>query len=280
MAFSQQLRICRCIVVACILSAGFRTTVASETFDLNSDKARLEINDIENTLDAMEERQRRWFVLAGIVNVYPRLERERLIRNVLDPAIRTLAPGYRGTRTVSDMRDEHLLWPPQIAVGRVLSDRFALSMHVGYGAGTVRTRKRNPSILLGIPLHSDVRIYRYAVYVGLDLDYYPWGMVEFKKYPNWGARLQAAKPTLGVRHTWTWAGFTTRIRLGLGPFKSPVRITITDSWALPNITFVAGVDIPINRRSALIVNAGYSFFRRERQDFEGAAFTLGWRYMF
>lgn len=224
--------------------------------------------------------ERRWFVLVGLVNVYPRLEREQLIKELLDPALQTLAPGYRGTKTFTDMRDDHLLWPPQIAVGRILSRHFALSIHGGYSAGTVHTDKRNPSVLLGVPLYSDVKIRRYATYLGLDLDYYPWGMVEQKPYANWGERLRGMRPTLGARHTWTWAGFDADIRLGLWPFEEAVKVKLNDSWALPNITLVAGLDIPLNQRSAIILNAGYSFFWQEKQDFAGSAFTLGWRYVF
>ncbi len=242
--------------------------------------AALQLRGTEALLEAQDDAPRRWFVLVGMVNVYPRLRREQLINDVLDPAIRTLAPGYRGTRTFSDMRDEGLLWPPQIAVGRVLSDRFALSVHLGYSEGAVRTDKRNPSILFGIPLHSHVRVRRYAAYVGLDLDYYPWGMAELKEYPNWGARLRAARPTLGARYTWTRAGFDARVRLGLGPFRELLKVKLNDDWTLPNITVVAGVDVPVNARNALIFNAGYNFFWKEKQDFAGTAFTIGWRYMF
>ncbi len=246
----------------------------------DADNALLEVCGAEALLEKQEEQDRRWFVLVGLVNVYPRLEREQLIKDLLDPAIRPLAPGYRGSRTFTDMRDDHLLWPPQIAVGRILSDHFALSIHGGYSAGTVRTKKDNPSILLGIPLYSDVSIRRYATYVGIDLDYYPWGMVAQKDYANWGERLRGIRPTLGARHTWTWAGFDADIRLGLWPFKEAVKVKLNDKWALPNITLVAGLDVPLNKRSAIILNAGYSFFWKEKQDFAGPAFTLGWRYMF
>jgi hypothetical protein len=253
---------------------------AAEEVLAQKDDAPLCLNGCDAVLDSQEEAPRRWFVLVGLVNVYPRLEREQLIEDLLDPAIRTLAPGYRGSKTFTDMRDDHLLWPPQIAVGRILSDHFALSIHGGYSAGAVRTKKDNPSILLGVPLYSNVSIRRYATYVGIDLDYYPWGMVATKDYANWGERLRGIRPTLGARHTWTWAGFDADIRLGLWPFKEAVKVKLSDKWALPNITLVAGLDVPLNKRSTIILNAGYSFFWKEKQDFAGPAFTLGWRYMF
>ena len=74
----------------------------------------LKVQGVEALLDKQEEAPRRWFVLVGLVNVYPRLEREQLIKDILDPVIGTMAPGYRGTKTFTDMRDDHLMWPPQI----------------------------------------------------------------------------------------------------------------------------------------------------------------------
>lgn len=240
----------------------------------------LKVQGVEALLDKQEEAPRRWFVLVGLVNVYPRLEREQLIKDILDPVIQTMAPGYRGTKTFTDMRDDHLLWPPQISIGRILSKRFALSIHGGYSAGTVHTDKRNPSILFGLPLYTDVKIRRYATYIGLDLDYYPWGMVKQRDYANWQDRLRGTRPTLGIRHTWTWAGFDADVRLGLWPVKEALKVKLRDSWTLPNITLVGGIDIPLNKRSVLILNAGYSFFWKEKRDFAGPAVTIGWRYMF
>jgi len=265
-------------ILFCILGISFWGVAEEAPPDV--DKALLEVHGIEAQIEKQEEKDRRWFVLVGLINVYPRLEREQLIKELLDPVIGALAPGYSGSTTFTDMRDDGLMWPPQIAVGRVLSKHFALSIHGGYSAGTVRTKKDNPSILLGIPLYSDVKIRRYATYIGLDLDYYPWGMAELKDYPNWGARLRAARPTLGARNTWTWAGFDADIRLGLWPFKEALKVKLSDKWVLPNITLVVGVDVPLNKRSALIFNAGYSFFWQEKEDFAGPAFTIGWRYMF
>ncbi len=226
------------------------------------------------------EPPRRWFILPGLVNVYPKLERERLIKELFDPLVGFMAPGYSGSKTFTDMRDDGLLWPPQLAVGRVLSDKFALSIHGGYSAGTVRTRKSNPSLLLGVPLHTRVKIRRYAAFVGLDLDYYPLGMVEMKRYESWGSRLGAAKPTLGARITWTWAGYDAQIGLGLGLARRVFNLHLHEDWALPSLTLVAGLDIPLNRRSVLILNGGYTFFKDQRQDFNGPAFTIGWRFMF
>lgn len=269
----------RRFLALCVIALFFWQTAGAADLDLDIADDRLELRGIDCLQRDDATRERRWFVLVGIVNVYPGLKREELITDVLDPVIRVAAPTYRGTRTFSDMRDEGLLWTPQIAVGRVLSRHFALSVHAGYSAGPTRTKKKNPSLLLGLPFYSDVRIKRYAAYVGLDLDYYPWGMVEQKLYETWKERLRGARPTLGARYTWTRAGFDARVRLGPWPVKQLLNIHINDDWTLPNITLVAGVDIPISQRNTFIMNGGYSFFWKERRDFAGPAFTVGWRYM-
>lgn len=242
--------------------------------------------DLVNPEEGMEEdsahfpKKRNWFVLFGAVNVYPKLEREKLIKKILDPVVDALAPGYAGTHTFTDMRDDGLMWPPQLSVGRVLSDYFALSVHGGYTPGTVRTNKSNPSIFSGIPLHTEVKIKRWASFVGVDLDYYPFRMAELKKYANWWERLRAARPTLGARVTYTWAGFDARINFGFGFAEKIMGIRLHEEWELPSLTLVAGVDIPINHRNTFILNGGYTFFKEQRQDFNGPVFTLGWRYMF
>lgn len=226
---------------------------------------------------APEEEPRRWWILFGMVNAYPKLERETLIEEVFDPVVGVLSPGYGGTRTFTEMRDKGLLWPPQMSIGRNLSRHWALSMHFGYSAGKVHTDDTNPSLLFGLPLHVDFEIKRSALYAGLDLDYYPLGAVELRKYDCWGDRFRAAKPALGTRLTWTEAGFDAQVKLGIGRVKL-LQVNLDETWLIPSINVNAGVDIPLGKRSVLVFNAGYNFFKEERQDFDGFALTLGYRY--
>ena len=270
-------------IICCFGNAGFSIVCRASETSIETDISNT--GDWGNTLDAADantyitpetHEERRWFVLVGLVNVYPRLEREQLIKELLDPALQTLAPGYRNHLYGHARRPFAVLpklpWACSVAP-------FCLIRSRGIPQ-ELCVRTKPPSVLLGVPLYSDVKIRRYATYLGIDLDYYPWGMVEQKPYANWGERLRGIRPTLGARHTWTWAGFDADIRLGLWPFEEAVKVKLNDSWALPNITLVAGLDIPLNQRSAIILNAGYSFFWQEKQDFAGPAFTLGWRYVF
>ncbi len=226
------------------------------------------------------EKPRSWFFILGMVNAYPKLEREKLIKTYLEPALCTIAPGFDEVKTFTDMRDNGLLWPPQIAAGKLLNEHLALSVHAGFSEGVVHTQSRDASLLLGLPLHTDIRIYRKALYIGLDLDYYPLGAVALKHYESFLERLRAAKPALGTRLTWTHAGFSARVQLGMGPIKDLVSIRLKEDWLLPSLNVNAGVDIPWSKNSVLVFNGGYNFFSDQRQDFNGAAFTIGWRYFF
>jgi len=228
---------------------------------------------------APEEDRRRWFFLASLVNVYPRLEREQLIKEYFDPLVNVLAPGSDGVTTFTDMRDAHLLCPPQFAFGYLLSDHFALSSHFGYSEGNVHTKSSDISLLL-LPLYVDFKIRRSALYVGLDLDYYPLGAVESRDYKGVADCLKHAKPSLGARLTWTNAGFAARVRVGLWPVKELVKIRLSDTWGIPSLNLNAGVDIPVSKNSVIALNAGYNFFQEEKQDFNGSAYTVAWRYFF
>jgi hypothetical protein len=41
-----------------------------------------------------------------------------------------------------------------------------------------------------------------------------------------------------------------------------------------------GVDIPVNADNALVLNAGYNISFSRGYDFDGTAFTVGWKHYF
>ncbi len=254
------------VLTALAASANAQPLRASETDD-----------DFPELVAREDDAPRRWWILFSMVNAYPKLERETLIEEVFDPIIGVLSPGYGGTRTFTEMRDKGLLWPPQIGFGRMMSDHWALSFHFGYSAGKVHTDDTNPSLLFGAPLHVDFEIRRSALYAGLDLDVYPFGAAELREYASWGERFRAAKPALGTRLTWTEAGFDAQVKLGIGRVKL-AEINLEDTWLIPSVNVNVGVDVPLGKRSVLVFNAGYNFFKEEKQDFDGPAFTVAYRY--
>lgn len=219
-----------------------------------------------------------WFVFIAGVNVYPKLESEKLIDNLFEPAMQLIAPGYGGVRTISDLRDQGLLWPPHLGIGRVLTPKLAVFVQGGYSAGKVRTQRSDTSIFL-LPLHTDFEIMRGAGYLGFGVDYYPWGMPELRRYETVGERLKAARFALGARLTATYATFDAKVRLALRPFPN-IGIRLSDGWLVPSANFNAGVDVPLTRNSMLFANAGVNYFWKRAYDFGGPSFTLGWKYFF
>ena len=221
----------------------------------------------------------RWFFLLAAVNAHPRLESEKLIHKYWEPAMRLLAPGYDGVNTIGDLRDDFLLWPPHVEFGRVLSRRWALLFQVGYTAGKVRTKDNDPSIFL-LPLHTDFEIGRSALFGGVGVDYFPFGMPELREYKGIMERLRAARPGFGPRFVLVRATYDVKMKMGFRPFPNLLSLELSDKWLVPSLNLNACTDIPLGKRSALSLNAGYSFFKERAYDFEGPLFTIAWKRYF
>lgn len=221
----------------------------------------------------------RWFVFAGMVNAYPYMKSEKLIRNIYDPVMTAIAPGHKDANTVGDLRDQHILLPPQIGLGYVLSDRFKLSVQGGYAAGLVRTQQDNQSIFLFIPWHEDFQIRRGAGYLGAGLDFFPFGGTEQRAYKGFKDRILGSRPFLGTSVTMTRATYDARVQIGLKGLPN-IGIKLHDTWVLPSLNIHAGFDFPINRRDAISVNAGFNHFWEQEDDFEGWAFSFTYKHFF
>jgi len=226
-----------------------------------------------------DEKSLNWYYFVAAVNVYPQLESEDLIYNVLEPVLQGLSPGHRGVKTIGDLRDDHLLWPPHVGLGVNLNTRWSLFVEAGYTSGKVRTKVDRPSVLL-LPLHTDFEIQRSALFAGVGIDYFPWEMPKQEAYDGLGARLAGARPFLGTRLTWTYATYNAKVKIGFKPFPNVVNLEFEDAWGLPSLTVVGGVDVPLSRHTTLTFNGGYNFFWDQEFDFEGYAFTVQWRRYF
>lgn len=220
----------------------------------------------------------RWFLLLAWVNVYPKLESEKLVDKYFDPAMRFFAPGYDDVFTISDLRDKGLLWPPHFGIGYVLSPKWSVFFQSGYTVGKVRTEADDRSILL-LPLHTDFEIQRGAAFFGVGVDFFPLGGVEMKRRKGLRQRLQDAKPSLGARYTYTYATYDAKVKAGFKPLPN-IGVRLSDSWFLPSVNLNLGFDIPLDERNLLFCNAGYAFFWEQEHDFSGPAFTIGWKHFF
>lgn len=229
--------------------------------------------------DAVPDRQLRWFFFVGAVNAYPYMKSEKLIRRFYDPAMGVIAPGHRQVNTVGDLRDSHLLWPPQFGMGYELSKRWVFSMQGGWAEGLVRTEEDNASIFFGLPWHEDFQIRRGAGYLGAGFDFYPFGTCQQRKYEGFVDRIKGCRPFVGSSVTMTHATYNATVQIGLKGLPN-IGIKLHDRWILPSLNIHYGLDFPVNDRSAISVNAGFNHFWEEEDDFEGWAMSWSYKYLF
>ncbi len=220
-----------------------------------------------------------WFVLPSLINVYPKMKSEELIEKYYNPAMRLFAPGFKDANTVGGLRDKGMLWTPDFSIGRTLGERWAVYAHFGYMAGKVRTEEENRSIFLAI-FRTDFEIYRSAIYLGLCTDFYPWGMPERKKYASVWEMVKNTKPRVGLHFTETWAGYRVKVKAGFTEHTNFLSLKLRDKWQVPGINTNVGVDIPLGKKDALSMNAGYNFALKRSFDFDAVAISLGWKHYF
>lgn len=224
-------------------------------------------------------KERPWFIYLQLVNAYPRMESEKLVGRLFDPAMRALAPSYEDVDTVRSLRDENKLWVPQFGAGKVLSDHWVAYFQWGWTAGKVRTKADDPSIFL-LPLHTDFEIKRGALSISGGANYYPFGTVKLNEFEGFSERLRASRPFIGADVTFTHATFRAKVKVGFSPFPNIVNLELSDAWNLPSINTHVGLEYPLNDRNSLGITAGYSFFFDRAYDFEGVAVTLAWNHYF
>ncbi len=232
------------------------------------------------TAEASEESpcEYRSYAMLCMANAYPGLESEQLIPNLFDPLMSAIAPRIEEVNTFSNMRDNHLLWVPNVGGGYNITRHLSLFLQLGYGAGPVHTEDRAPSLFL-LPLDLFFEMKRSAFTVTPGIDYFPFGMVEQRDYHGLMERLRAIRPTLGVRVPWTHAAYQAHVKLGLGPFDKLVNIRLGDSWNLWSANLNVGFDLPVNRRNQVNINLGRSFFFGRDSDFGGTVFSVTWKYL-
>ncbi len=234
----------------------------------------------EESSEMGAEKPCRWYLLLAGVNAYPKMGSEKPIDDYYNPLLQFLAPELDNLKTVGGLRDRGFLWAPHIGVGRVLSEHWAVFVQVGYTAGSVRSNDMAPSRIFLLPLHSDFEIKRSALYAGLGLDYFPFGVVEMGEYHGFKDRLRAAKPFVGARYTWTHATYDVKVKLGFNPIRNLLNVGLHDDWTIPSVGGVVGVDIPLTKRSVLSLNASANKFSDQELDFDGPSFTIAWKRFF
>ena len=225
------------------------------------------------------ESARKWFVVFSAVNSHPNLKSEELVDRYFNRTMRVFAPEFDDVKTVGDLRDDYLIWPPSLGFGCNLSARWAAMGQAGYSGGAVRTKANDPSSFL-FPLHTDFEIKRSAFYANVGLNWYPLRMPQ--QCPRGGIwpRLRDARPYLGSRLTWNLAAYQAKEKVGLHPLGNFLSLKQRDRWSLISLTANLGLDIPVTKQHVFFLETSYNYFFEEHQDFGGPAFTLGWKYFF
>ena len=256
---------------------GAATTTPETRLKLCGDLQPGEVPATEAPAEA--PREHNVYAMLCMANAYPRLRSEKLINNVFDPIMGAVAPGMAPINTFGDMRDNHLLWMPNIGGGYNVSRHLSLFLQLGYGSGPVRTKDSALSVLL-LPLHMFFEMNRSAFTITPGLDYFPFGMVEQRDYHGLKDRLCAIRPMFGVRVPWTHAGYKARANLGLGPLDTIASMKLGDSWSVWSTNLNIGFDVPVNRNNQVNVNLGRSYFFGHDSDFGGPVFSVTWKLLF
>jgi hypothetical protein len=131
-----------------------------------------------------------------------------------------------------------------------------------------------------VPLRTDFEIFRSAAYIGICGDYFPWGMPERREYHGIWERLQNTKPSLGLRLTETSAGYRAKAKSGFTEYTHLLDVNLTDHWWVATFNANLGADVPVDDDNAISLNAGYNFAFKRGFDFDGPAFTVGWKHYF
>lgn len=221
-----------------------------------------------------------WYFFSGNSSNHPPLNKaDRQIDRQLNKPFQVLAPGLDDVRSFSDEAEDFKVWTPYAGVGRLLSPHWDLFWQAGYSKGKVRTNQTEPSFLI-LPLHSDVTIYRSCFFTSLGLAYYPWEVPEMRKFDSVGERLKCARPYLVTTLNWNYLTCEVKIKAGLRPFDNLLHMTQKDEWNPWSTGVGAGVEIPLSQSVAISLNAQYSFYWTQEEDFSGPLLNFHWKKMF
>ncbi len=214
-----------------------------------------------------------WFWFVSLVNPYPKMESEKPVRELFDPIMGFFAPEQKPVKTVSDFRDDHLIWAPHAGIGYKINSKWTITAQGGGEGGKIRTKQTHPSILL-MPLHTDFEIKRMAFYCGTGVHFSPWGSPPHKDFTNWKERIKATRPYFSASATYTYATYDAKVKVKFLPFLHLVDLNLSDEWHTVSLDTNIGFEVPLNQRDEFVFSFGYSKFARLQEDFDSFTFTI------
>jgi len=222
----------------------------------------------------------KWHVYVGASNYQPRFEgMDKEVRRQVNGALRHIAPGYDGVETFIDLRDNFVIWIPEIGIGRTLSPRWDLFAHIGYLEGSVVTEEEDTSIVLRL-LHSKVKLHAAYYFAGAGLRWYPWSRPELRAYDSLKARLRNIRPYFAASANWVRVKAHADIVFGLKPYDARIKTRHTVSWSPWEARLAAGLQAPLGPRTSLNVESTYHLCSSNGDDLDGFSLGLYWQWHF
>lgn len=220
-------------------------------------------------------RDRYWYLIAGVANVWPRLEEstaeiDRDINNLFGP----LLPRWEEPDTFADWRDKFMLWDVHLGAGYSFNDHWSAFSTAGFIAGTARTE--NVYFPIGLPTNIKVKFHRKVWFVSAGLDYYPWGKpdpIEESPGQTWlTRRLFAARPFVEAGGGYVNIYTIGQVKVAIPLLGDLAKVKHAEYYDLFYLSPRVGVDIPITDDTHLSTMAGYLFFMQHPDEFSTWSF--------
>ncbi len=225
---------------------------------------------------------RYWYLLVGVANDWPRLhESEHEINRDVNRFFGSFVPRWHRPTTFKDWRDDLRLWDLHGGLARSLSNRWSVFLVTGGITGAVRTKN---GYFLGVPFEVHSKFERRVLFLSTGADYYPWGKASLPETAerNQGLkqRLFAAKPYLQMALGYSNVYAVGQVKVSLPWVGSVAKGKHAEYYDLFFLSPRLGVDIPLNEKDTLSLMAGYLFYTRHPDEFNGPSFFITYKRKF
>jgi len=222
----------------------------------------------------------KWYLSVGATNCYPRLQGvEKQVHHQINDMFHLMAPGFEDAKTFTEMRDDGMLWVPEIGLGRVLTPRWVVFARVGYIEGAARTKADNTSLILR-PLHTDVKLHVSYFFAGAGAAFYPWGVPELRAYESVWDRVRNVRPFIAGSVGRARVKAYADVHFGLKPYDSVFRAGRRVGWSPWEGELSGGLQVPLTKATSLSLDLSYRTFSSGREDLNGLAAGIRWQWHF
>lgn len=227
-----------------------------------------------------EDTRPSWYLSFGASNCHPRLQGvEKQVHHQINDVFRLLAPGFEDAKTFTELRNDGMLWIPELGLGRVLTPRWTIFARAGYVEGAAHTRADNTSLILR-PLHTDVKLHVTYFFAGAGAAFYPWGMPELRAYESLWDRVRNIRPFIAGSVSRVRVKAYADVRFGLKPYDTFFRAGRRVSWSPWEGELSGGFQVPLTRATSLSLDLSYRAYSSGHEDLNGLAAGIRWQWHF